>query len=205
MALILTAGGVQGSLYPELFDLGWQAWFGAITMPLIGFVIGFVLAAIFCLKQPQRMAIGFETGIQNTALALTIISTSFDTAYMASFYSQFAILYTTFQVVFGIGSVVASIVYFWVRYHQNPCYVPLPDEQVSLEVVQGSRSSSSSSSGDEAKENGGLELADETTRSEGGEGRKDGDTTVVVLMDHSAYNGGVAAEKKTPSEDDEHL
>lgn len=121
LVLILAAGVIQGQLYPELFSLPWTAWFGAITMPAIGCVMGFILALILCQKHEQRMAIGLETGIQNTALALTVIAITYESSYQASCYSQFVLLYTTFQVVLGIGAIVIVWFYRFVRYRITPC------------------------------------------------------------------------------------
>lgn len=121
LVLILTAGVIQGQLYPELFDLPWTAWFGAITMPIIGCVMGFVFALILCQKHEQRTAIGLETGIQNTALALTVIAITYESSYQASCYSQFVLLYTTFQVVLGIATIVIVWFYRFIRYRQTPC------------------------------------------------------------------------------------
>jgi len=121
LLLILGAGVVQGQLYPELFDLGWEAWFGGITMPLIGFLIGFILALIFCQGHPQRLAIGLETGVQNTTLALTVVAVSFPNSYEASYYSQYIIIYTTWQVVFGIAAVIIIWFYNYLCYRETPC------------------------------------------------------------------------------------
>lgn len=115
------AGIIQGQLYPELFNLPWTAWFGAITMPVIGCVMGFILALILCQKHPQRMAIGLETGIQNTALALTVIAITYPSSYQASCYSQFVLLYTTFQVVLGIATILLVWLYYFARHRITPC------------------------------------------------------------------------------------
>lgn len=121
LLLILVAGVIQGQLYPELFNLPWTAWFGAITMPVIGCLMGFLLALLLCQKHEQRTAIGLETGIQNTALALTVIAITYESSYTASCYSQFVLLYTTFQVVLGIATIVIVWFYQFVRYRQTPC------------------------------------------------------------------------------------
>jgi predicted Na+-dependent transporter len=104
LVLILVSGVVQGQVYPEVYDHLWQTYVASFTMPIIGFVIGFVLAWIFCLKLKQRLAIGFETGIQNTALALTVVAITFPTSWESSYYSQFIILYTTFQASLNSAS-----------------------------------------------------------------------------------------------------
>jgi hypothetical protein len=96
--LIISAGFIQSRLYPELFDLTWQTYLAGGTMPLIGFAIGFILSSIFCLGIKQKLAIGFETGIQNTSLALTVIAVTYKSSFLSSYYSQFIILYTTVQV-----------------------------------------------------------------------------------------------------------
>lgn len=83
--------------------------------------MGFILALIFCQKHPQRMAIGLETGIQNTALALTVIAITYPSSYEASCYSQFVLLYTTFQVVLGIATILLVWLYYFARHRITPC------------------------------------------------------------------------------------
>ena len=112
-------GLIQAKLYPELFDLGWQTWFAAILMPIIGFGVGFTLALIFCQRHEQRLAIGIETSVQNTALALTVTAISFSTSWESSYYSQFTLLYTTFQIVLSIMIVVGTWIYWRVRYNRR--------------------------------------------------------------------------------------
>jgi hypothetical protein len=91
-------------------------------MPLIAFAIGFLVPWIFRLDQPQRTAIAMEVSLQNVSLAITIVTVAFPNANVAAFYSQYIILYGTFQIVFGVGISVLHQAYF--RYHEGttPCH-----------------------------------------------------------------------------------
>lgn len=108
---------MQGALFPEVWALPWTVWFGAITMPLIAFFIGFFVPFIFCLDRAQRTAIAFEVSLQNIALAITIITVAFPNAEEASHYSQYVILYATFQIVFG--TTIAVLFRIWFRYQSK--------------------------------------------------------------------------------------
>ena len=101
--LILVAGIIQGALFPEVFDLDWAVWFAAITMPLFSFLVGFFIPWMFCLDHPQRVAIAMEVSLQNVTLAVTIVTVAFPNAEVASYYSQYIILYGAFQIVIGTG------------------------------------------------------------------------------------------------------
>ncbi|XP_077988517.1 ileal sodium/bile acid cotransporter-like [Glandiceps talaboti] len=64
-------------LNPDMFNTGWEAWVTSATLPLWGFCFGYLISTIFRLKQAKRRTVAFETGCQNVALALTIISLSY--------------------------------------------------------------------------------------------------------------------------------
>ena len=52
-------------------------WIATATMPILGFVLGYMLSALFCLSAKQKRTVGFETGCQNASIAFSVISTSF--------------------------------------------------------------------------------------------------------------------------------
>jgi len=156
--LILTGGFIQNKLYPELFDLRWTAWFGGITLPVIGFVLGFIFAMILCQGHKQRLAVGFETGVQNTALALTVIAFTFEDSYEKSYWSQFILIYTTFQLVFGIGGVFFIWIYNRIRYNESPWDVARRQELARNETF-GIGTSSSSDNSDSSETGSRADLA----------------------------------------------
>jgi len=52
-------------------------WIATAAMPILGFVLGYVLSALFCLSAKQKRTVGFETGCQNASIAFSVIATSF--------------------------------------------------------------------------------------------------------------------------------
>ena len=120
--VIVTAGAVQSALFPEMWELDWRVWFAAITMPLFAFLLGFFGGWIFCLDRPQRTAIGFEISLQNVSLAITIVTVAFPNAETASYYSQYIILYGTFQIVLGVGLVILHNSFFRYRSKTTICH-----------------------------------------------------------------------------------
>ena len=52
-------------------------WIATAAMPILGFVLGYILSALFCLSAKQKRTVGFETGCQNASIAFSVIATSF--------------------------------------------------------------------------------------------------------------------------------
>ena len=52
-------------------------WIATAAMPILGFVLGYILSAVFCLNTKQKRTVGFETGCQNASIAFSVISMSF--------------------------------------------------------------------------------------------------------------------------------
>ncbi|XP_077988519.1 sodium-dependent organic anion transporter-like [Glandiceps talaboti] len=79
MVGILSSVIIQVVTNVDIFLGGVGQWIIAIIYPILAFVVGYGVSSIplFRLKQPQRRTVGFETGCQNVALALTIINLSF--------------------------------------------------------------------------------------------------------------------------------
>jgi len=99
---------------------------------------------ILCQGHKQRLAVGFETGVQNTALALTVIAFTFEDSFEKSYWSQFILIYTTFQLVFGIGGVFFIWIYNRIRYNESPWDVARRQELARNETFGIGVSSSSS-------------------------------------------------------------
>ena len=93
---------------------------GAFALPAIGFSVGFAIATMGYLKLYMRRTVAFETGIQNTGLALTLITLSFE-GVKGNLYSQYPLLYAAAQLVIGIAITLCHVVYFCVA--DNSCLV----------------------------------------------------------------------------------
>ncbi|XP_072050037.1 ileal sodium/bile acid cotransporter-like [Amphiura filiformis] len=80
---------------PRMFTSGWKIWFASVTLPFLGFSIGYGMARL--LKQSHTICrtVAFETGCQNVALTLTLILMTFSEhpnfADLMTFPSLFAI------------------------------------------------------------------------------------------------------------------
>ena len=75
--MIFCVIGISSYLYPDMYSSGWQLWLAASILPILGLIIGYVSSSIFCLPHASRRAIAIETGCQNVALCLTLVSISY--------------------------------------------------------------------------------------------------------------------------------
>ena len=91
-------------------------------MPLFAFALGFLAPWMFCLDLPQRTAVAFEVSLQNVSLAITIVTVAFPNAEVASYYSQYIILYGAFQIVFGVTISMLFQMYFRFKSKTTPCH-----------------------------------------------------------------------------------
>ena len=78
LVMIFGIIAVGSYLYPEIYTSSWRVWLAAVLLPLIGLAIGYIASSIFCMPQASRRAIAIETGCQNAALCVTIITISYD-------------------------------------------------------------------------------------------------------------------------------
>ncbi|XP_076873831.1 hepatic sodium/bile acid cotransporter-like [Brachyhypopomus gauderio] len=69
----------------------------AALMPLLGYILGYVLSSLFKLNQPSSRTVAMETGCQNLQLCFTILMMSFPTEFIGLLY-LFPIVYVAFQV-----------------------------------------------------------------------------------------------------------
>ncbi|XP_072167321.1 ileal sodium/bile acid cotransporter-like [Diadema setosum] len=69
---------LMGVINPRMFLSSWKIWFSTFFLPFLGYFFGYGSARLF--KQPNAKCrtIGFETGIQNSALGVTIMLLSFN-------------------------------------------------------------------------------------------------------------------------------
>ncbi|KAL7871598.1 hypothetical protein SRHO_G00065810 [Serrasalmus rhombeus] len=69
----------------------------AALMPLIGYILGYVLSVLFKLNEPSRRTVAMETGCQNLQLCSTILKVAFPPEVIGPFY-LFPFVYIVFQV-----------------------------------------------------------------------------------------------------------
>ncbi|XP_066533925.1 hepatic sodium/bile acid cotransporter [Hoplias malabaricus] len=69
----------------------------AALMPLIGYILGYVLSIFFKLNGPSRRTVAMETGCQNLQLCSTILKVAFPPELIGPFY-LFPFVYIIFQV-----------------------------------------------------------------------------------------------------------
>ena len=75
--MIFAVIGISSYLYPQMYSSPWQLWLASMMLPIFGLTIGYASSSIFCLPHSSRRAIAIETGCQNVALCLTLISVSY--------------------------------------------------------------------------------------------------------------------------------
>ncbi|XP_033106848.1 ileal sodium/bile acid cotransporter-like, partial [Anneissia japonica] len=68
---------LNGLINPKMFLAPWNVWFSAVIMPVIAFLLGYIAAYLLRQSRKKCRTIALETGCQNVALALTIISISY--------------------------------------------------------------------------------------------------------------------------------
>ncbi|OUM63302.1 hypothetical protein PIROE2DRAFT_10203 [Piromyces sp. E2] len=73
IAIILTSLITSVKNYGQIFINSWQAYSMPIILGIISYVIGFVIPRVFGMNNQQVRAICFNTGLQNSPLALTVI------------------------------------------------------------------------------------------------------------------------------------
>nr|XP_002738674.2 PREDICTED: solute carrier family 10 member 6-like [Saccoglossus kowalevskii] len=74
MAAILTVLGLISAINPTIFYADWKPHVVSAVYPLVAFGFGYLIPFIFRQRGPRCRTIAFETGVQNSALALTIIN-----------------------------------------------------------------------------------------------------------------------------------
>ena len=75
--MIFIVIGISSYLYPKMYSSPWQLWFASALLPVLGLIFGYIASSIFCLPHASRRAIAIETGCQNVALCLTLVSISY--------------------------------------------------------------------------------------------------------------------------------
>ncbi|XP_043927888.1 ileal sodium/bile acid cotransporter [Protopterus annectens] len=96
--LIAVAGGV---LYKGSWDTDPRLWIIGAIFPVIGYILGFILACIAGLPWYRCRTVCLETGCQNTQLCTTIVQLSFTQQQLALMFT-FPLIYSIFQIVFAV-------------------------------------------------------------------------------------------------------
>ncbi|XP_062572326.1 ileal sodium/bile acid cotransporter-like [Saccostrea cucullata] len=90
-------------LYPFMYSASWKIYLGAILLPFVGFLFGYIVASIFRMEHFQRRTVALETGIQNFPLCMTLLSLSFSR-------DRFAEI-SLFPLLYGVTCILASVVF----------------------------------------------------------------------------------------------
>ncbi|XP_072049679.1 ileal sodium/bile acid cotransporter-like [Amphiura filiformis] len=93
---------LNGIINPRMFTSGWKVWFASVTLPLLGFSIGYGMARLIKQSHTICRTIAFETGVQNVALTITLILLTFPKD------PNFGDL-LTFPSLFGISRLVEGL------------------------------------------------------------------------------------------------
>ena len=75
--MIFAVLAMNSYLYPHVFLSGWGVWVASILLPALGLTVGFTAATVFRQAPPCRRAIAIETGCQNVALTLGLVTISY--------------------------------------------------------------------------------------------------------------------------------
>ncbi|XP_070542072.1 ileal sodium/bile acid cotransporter-like [Ptychodera flava] len=104
MVLVFICLIIQMVTNISLFSNFWKPWILALIYPAIGFAFGYVISLIFRLEGPKRRTVGFETGCQNVALALSVINLSFPPG-------LFTLQMLTIPSLFGLCMILDAVIF----------------------------------------------------------------------------------------------
>ncbi|XP_002738676.1 ileal sodium/bile acid cotransporter-like [Saccoglossus kowalevskii] len=113
---IICVIGLIAAINPSVYLESWRPYMVAISYPLVAFGLGYIIP--YCLRQPTTKCrtIAFETGVQNTALAMTIINLLFTKGFNVLDIMVIPALHGTTTV---IEFVTLSLVYRWYVLRKN--------------------------------------------------------------------------------------
>lgn len=76
LIIVISLGfGIPGNLY--VFQSPYEIWIAAFLLPLIGSVLGLLIAKITCLPNRSAVTVSLETGAQNSFLAVAMATLSY--------------------------------------------------------------------------------------------------------------------------------
>ncbi|XP_075053810.1 ileal sodium/bile acid cotransporter-like [Mixophyes fleayi] len=108
--LIVTIAVVGGVLYKGSWVIDPKLWIVGTIFPCVGFIIGFVLAAMANLPWSRCRTVSLETGMQNTQLCSTIVQLSFTPQQLGLIFT-FPLIYSIFQILIAILFLIVYQIY----------------------------------------------------------------------------------------------
>ncbi|XP_033750416.1 ileal sodium/bile acid cotransporter-like [Pecten maximus] len=92
-------------MYPFMYRTSWNIYLGALLLPTVGFLFGYMVATIFRMDKSRRITVSLETGIQNFPLCMTLLTLTFDR-------SMFGLI-SLFPLMYGVTCIVCSIIFLF--------------------------------------------------------------------------------------------
>lgn len=110
-------------------------------MPLLGLTIGFVAGMIFCRPIHVNRTLAYETALQNTGLGMTMIAIAYPNGDEGSKYVQVPLVYTFFQIAWGLCLSIGHRIYFRVKRRTQDEYElgESPQTEESKDAKDGSK------------------------------------------------------------------
>ncbi|CAI9620180.1 unnamed protein product [Staurois parvus] len=99
--LIVTVAVIGGVLYKGSWVIEPKLWIIGTIFPVIGFIVGFILAILANLSWSRCRTVSLETGLQNTQLCSTIVQLSFRPEQLPLIFT-FPLIYSIFQLLIAI-------------------------------------------------------------------------------------------------------
>ncbi|XP_070582200.1 ileal sodium/bile acid cotransporter-like [Ptychodera flava] len=115
---------IQSLISTAPFKASIQLWFAACVMPFLGYGLSYLFAFICKMDKRQRRTVGIETGMQNVAVALTVMAMSFKDA--GPMVNMFPAIYAMAQSAFTVIVVPLAVSYqrVWSKYKLQIKLVP---------------------------------------------------------------------------------
>ncbi|XP_004624960.2 sodium/bile acid cotransporter [Octodon degus] len=107
-------------------------------MPLIGFVLGYLLSALFCLNPQCRRTVSMETGFQNLQLCSTILNVTFKPEVIGPLFF-FPLFYMIFQLGEGLLFIIIFRCYNKIKPAKDETkmiYKVAPTEEATLKALE---------------------------------------------------------------------
>ncbi|XP_072033440.1 ileal sodium/bile acid cotransporter-like [Amphiura filiformis] len=126
--LIALAVGLPSSLH--VFVSPWQIWIASAIFPVIGSLLGFIIAKIACIPTRQAVTVALETGAQNSLMARTMI----DLFYPLPEADLIGRVPTLISILTMLEGIVVIVIYeVWRRFIKKPD----PEEKKGLTEEDG--------------------------------------------------------------------
>ena len=89
--------------FPYMYYASWEIYVGAFVLPFVGFLFGYIVAAICRQDAVRCRTIALETGIQNFPLCMTILILTFTKEVFAQI--------SLFPLLYGITCIICSLMF----------------------------------------------------------------------------------------------